>query len=323
MVFFCCITFLLIPSERHTNTPPKMADKTTTTESAAPTARMTVPELQAILKQRGLKQGGRKAELLARLGVAEEPGKKAAVVKQKKAAAPKSGFLYGYDMCFPTPLDPSEVVFKAGRSAESTGPFQRLLTEFGYSCSPAMNWIEGKSSRILVCRVDLQNSEAEQLLFDLIVAQGARRWGCLAGRKELFTHTSLDQIEKAMNELISNYGGEWLNYWELKEEYHLVDKLWDNISQFKNWLVTPGDSLEYRLSKHNEAKTAKNDAPLLRTTEALKIKTAGQLKTAVDSGDLGFGKTGGEKSTKADIVYIFHQGLIKFTPVINVRRNKK
>ena len=209
-----------------------------------------------------------------------------------------------------------------GRSAGTTGPFQRLLTEFGYSCSPAMNWIEKKSSKILVCRVDLQNSKAEQLLFEMMENRGARRWGCLTDRKELFTHISIHEIEKAMGELISKYGGEWLDYRELKEEYHLVDKLWDNISQFKNWVVAPGDSLNGRLVKHNKAKTAKNDAPILRTAEVLKIKTVGQLKTATDSGSIGFGGTGNEKANKADIVYIYHQGLIKFTPTIKIRMNK-
>lgn len=228
-----------------------------------------------------------------------------------------TGFLYGYDMCYPTPLDPNMVVFKAGRSDVAAGPFQRLLSEFLETRGPSKEWVEKNSVEILVCRVDLKNSEAEKLLFDKLASKGAQRWGCFDNRKELFTHTSLEKIKEAMGELISEFGGEWLNYWELQEQHHLVYKLWDNISQFKNWVVSPGGSLEAKRVEHRENKEKgkeKNTTPLLRAEEVLKIKTVGQLVKLVESGKVGNGGTGAKKSTKRDIAYIFHQGLIKFTP---------
>lgn len=226
-----------------------------------------------------------------------------------------TGFLYGYDMCYPTPLDPNMVVFKAGRSDVDAGPFQRLMSEFCETRGPSKEWVEKNCPEILVCRVDLKNSEAETRLFNKMLKHGAKRWGCFNDKKELFTHTSTEKIKEAMGELISEFGGEWLNYWELQEQHYLVDKLWDNISQFKNWVVSPGRSLAARRAKHAAGKE-KNTIPLLRAEEVLKIKTVGQLVKLVDSGKLGKGGTGDEKSAKKDIRYIFHQGLIKFNPKV-------
>ena len=227
-----------------------------------------------------------------------------------------TGYIYGYDLCYPTPLDPNMVVFKVGRSEINVGPFQRLLSEFCETRGPSKEWVEKNSAEILVCRVDLKNSEAETRLFKKLCEEhGAKRWGCFNDKKELFTHTSLEKIKEAMDELISEFGGEWLNYWELQEQHYLVYKLWDNISQFKNWVVSPGGSLEAKRAENRANKAEgkeKNTTPLLRAEEVLKIKTVDQLVKLVKAGKVGKGGTGAKKSTKADIAYIFHQGLIKF-----------
>ena len=149
-----------------------------------------------------------------------------------------SGFLYGYDMCYPTPLDPNMVVFKAGRSDAVTGPFQRLCRSFARPGGHLRNGLRKTVSRSWFAGLTRKTLKPKSCVRQARV-KGRPTMGCFDKRKELFTHTSLEKIKEAMGELISEFGGEWLNYSELQEEHYLVDKLWDNISQFKNWVVSP------------------------------------------------------------------------------------
>lgn len=316
-----------------------MADKTTTTESAAPMARMTVPELKAILKQRGLKQGGRKAELLARLGVAEEPGKKAAVVKQRKVVADKEGGtqsgttrLYAYSMQVRAmEEDGGGELFKAGMSAPGRGGrgddkgVERLDQEFGETSSLGKEKLlydkDGNRRTILV--YDMQHptkkgttrafhQSAERELFTRLVARGARHVPGASPVKEHWQHTNLHTIESVLDKMVEEFGGKKLNYWDLKE--NKVNQL-DEVAGWERggegyFIAVDVDSKTTRCSNHPHYKSRAIQINGKSVKEVIQLV---KKKELLHGGNKEVGKPCG----KSDIACILKAGYIRHsrTPV--------
>ena len=216
--------------------------------------------------------------------------------------------LYGYSACY-RDLDTSELVFKVGRT-EEYNPISRLNGEFNGTLNPPKDYIEKNSEKILICTIyhPQGNSAAEKYLFNKLTEKGALRpWK----NKELFINTSIAEIENAMEEILLEFGGKWLNYWDLKKEYNLIDDIWTNPLTFKDWIVVSTNRLDccdtiYGTTPPSERAKRLIGLSVDKMVESVKAKLIG----------FGGGKANSKNkpSSKADIIYIHRGGLIKFQP---------